>query len=81
MPMPGQLDLALLLGFACMREDQGTLAVLRYVGEQKRALDSYQRKLLVEAHDEGATFAQIGDALGIARQNAHRHYHEQTSNA
>lgn len=34
------------------------------------------KELVKELRDEGHTFAEIGELMGMSRQRAHQHYHD-----
>jgi hypothetical protein len=42
--------------------------------EQRKVIDTLERLAVIQARAEGATWQQIGDACGLARQNAHRKF-------
>lgn len=56
-----------------------TSPVLEVLAERRRLasrLDSYELELVAAARDAGHTWVEIGDALGIARQNAERKFRQ-----
>src|SRR4051812_40971961 len=54
----------------------GPLGMLRLIDPIATAMRAYERQLVAEALKDGATWAQIGDALGMSRSNAYnRHKH------
>lgn len=54
----------------------GPLGMLRLLDPIETAMRAYERQLVAEALRSGATWAEIGDALGMSRSNAHnRHKH------
>jgi hypothetical protein len=56
------------------RERQGPLGILRLSDALKVGLRAYESQLVVEARRQGATWEQIGEALGTQKQNAHRRF-------
>jgi hypothetical protein len=54
----------------------GPLGMLRLLDPIATAMRAYERQLVAEALKDGATWAEIGDALGMSRSNAYnRHKH------
>lgn len=50
------------------------LALLARVPDERIAVEARARSLVVDARERGASWAQIGAALGISRQAAHERY-------
>jgi hypothetical protein len=58
------------------RAHGGAVTMLRLLEPIRIGLRQHEEKLVMEARRQGATWQDIGDALGIARTNAHsRHRH------
>ena len=57
------------------RARAGPLGMLRLSDPLKTALRAYENTLVASARRDGASWTDIGDALGIARQNAYRRFH------
>jgi hypothetical protein len=51
-----------------------TLNALVETVHERAELEFRARRLVAEAHKQGASWAQIGAALGISRQAAHERY-------
>jgi hypothetical protein len=56
------------------RARSGPLGILRLSDPLKVGLRAYESQLVAEARKQGATWDQIGDALGTQKQNAHRRF-------
>ncbi len=54
------------------RASVGTLGMLRLLDPTATALRAYERQVVAAARAEGKTWQEIGDALGVPRQTAHR---------
>ncbi len=54
--------------------DESVLDVLRVCDAARAGLRHYEHRLVDTAKRRGATWADIGDAVGIHRQNAHRRF-------
>jgi hypothetical protein len=52
----------------------GALGMLRLLEPTRIALKAYAETLVREARKSGATWEQIGDALHVPKQTAHRNY-------
>src|SRR4051794_14237985 len=50
------------------------LTMLRLADNLRLALRQYEEECVYEARRAGATWEEVGEALGTARQNAHRKY-------
>jgi hypothetical protein len=47
---------------------------LRHVHDQRTSMERYEIELVCRARSNDATWAEIGQALGMSRQTAHRRY-------
>lgn len=56
------------------REKVGPLGLLRLSDPTRVALRAYEEELVAAARIQGATWQEIGDALRVPRQTAHRRY-------
>ena len=56
------------------RMSLGTLGVLGLLGPLRKFADDYERELVIDARREGASWDEIGAALGVPRQTAHRRH-------
>lgn len=58
----------------------GALHALRATKQLLDGLLDQRRRLMIDARDEGASWADIGAALDVSRQAAHELYHRQIKN-
>jgi hypothetical protein len=56
------------------RRRVGALGMLRLLEPLRIALRAYERQLVAQARREGASWQEVGDALGVPRQTAHRRW-------
>lgn len=56
------------------RERVGALGMLRLLEPTRIALKQYAEELVFQARREGRSWDEIGKALGVPRQTAHRRY-------
>ena len=56
------------------RQRAGALGLLRLMEPTRTALGVYEQALVWQARLDGATWEQVGDALGIPKQTAHRRF-------
>jgi len=56
----------------------GTLGVLGLLPALRRFADEYERELVIDARRAGHSWDEIGAALGVPRQTAHRRHAEAT---
>jgi len=56
------------------RARAGSLGLLRLLEPTRTGLRDYERQLVALARSEGKTWDEIGDALGVPRQTAHRRW-------
>lgn len=56
------------------RERVGALGLLRLMDPTRTAMRAYEQSLVWQARLDGATWEQVGDALGIPKQTAHRRF-------
>jgi DNA-directed RNA polymerase specialized sigma24 family protein len=56
------------------RQRVGTLGMLRLLEPTRTALHAYERELVASARGEGRSWEEIGDALGVPKQTAHRRW-------
>lgn len=61
------------LDLRCARREAAFERLRRVVGARER-LDARERELAVEAREAGASWAEIGAALGLSRSQAHRRH-------
>jgi len=59
---------------ASYREMVGAMGMLRLIEPTRAALRAYEERLVHEARAEGHSWAEIGAALGIPKQTAHRKF-------
>lgn len=50
------------------------LTALEFTRAMRRALDALEQEAVAQAHGSGATWEEIGAALGISRQSAHERH-------
>jgi hypothetical protein len=55
-------------------EGDGVLVRLRSSNSLRGAVDLLVTELVIAARDEGATWAEIGESLGVSTQAAHQKY-------
>jgi hypothetical protein len=51
---------------------------LRRLSALRKELDAFEQGQVTSARAEGASYAQIGQDLGLSRQSAHRGFHRHT---
>lgn len=56
------------------RAKVGALGLLRLLEPTRTGLRDYERQLVAVARSEGKTWDEIGDALSVPRQTAHRRW-------
>lgn len=64
-----------------MRRRELPLNGLRTLVELRQSLDRLERGLAADAREAGCTWAEIGEALGIARQSAYARHRPAVSRA
>jgi hypothetical protein len=52
----------------------GSIGMLRLIDPTRTALRAYERQLVALARSEGRTWEEIGEALSVTRQEAHRRW-------
>lgn len=68
-------DLAVILGpDPDLSARDYTLAILPTLAKMVQAVEDEARMYVRSAVEKGATWQQIGDALGVSRQAAHKRY-------
>jgi len=75
-PRPKQPLRSYLESFGSWSDDKDALTLLTLCDNTRTALRDYERTLVRAARRQDATWEEIGDALGIPRQNAHRRFGE-----
>lgn len=56
------------------RQRVGPLGLLRLLEPIRIGLRAYERQLVAQARSDGASWQEVGDALGVPRQTAHRRW-------
>ena len=56
------------------RERVGPLGMLRLIAPLRDAVQSYEGTLVREARGDGASWEEVGHALGVPKQTAHRRW-------
>lgn len=59
---------------AAYRQRVGTLGMLRLLHPTRTTLRAYEQQLVIAARAEGKTWEEIGEALHVPRQTAHRRW-------
>lgn len=54
------------------RRDVGALGLLRVLDKTRTELQAHERVLVSEARRDGASWSEIGEALHMSKQSAHR---------
>jgi hypothetical protein len=63
-----------LESFGRWSEDKDALTLLKLCDGTRTGLRDYEKQLVRDARRQGATWDDIGKALGIHRQNAYRRF-------
>lgn len=71
MPATARMQLHRLRVYLSRRKPTTPLEVLDVATQARERLDALERAAIAEARAAGATWADIGDVLGISRQTAH----------